>query len=146
MAGYSREAGSESADDGDPIDELFTLTDDEHDDAASPSLVPVVLAAVYCVVMPVVVGAWIASLLAAPDPTAGESVAQWLYGQYTELVLLTSGLAQASSGYLVTPDAAVWAGAVPLMIAAVGPAIVHALIFLITWWGIAELIRRKRPA
>jgi hypothetical protein len=135
-----------SESDGDDIGELFVLTDDAADDGPAPSIVPVVLAAVYCIVMPIVVGAWIAALLAAPDPSAGESVAQWLYGQYAERVLLTSGLAQASSDYLVTTDAAVWAGAVPLMIAAVGPAIVHAIVFVITWWGIAGLIRRRKPA
>ena len=135
-----------SESDGDDLGELFVMTDDAADDGPAPSIVPVVLAAVYCIVMPIVVGTWIAALLAAPDPSAGESVAQWLYGQYAERVLLTSGLAQASSDYLVTTDAAVWAGAVPLMIAAVGPAIVHALIFVIAWWGIAELIRRRRPA
>ena len=146
MTGFSHEADPDSADEGDPIDELFSSTSNEADDGPSPSIVPVVIAAVYCIVMPIVVGAWIAALLAAPDPSAGESVAQWLYGQYAERVLLTSGRAQASSDYLVTTDAAVWAGAVPLMIAAVGPAIVHALIFVIAWWGIAELIRRRRPA
>ena len=135
-----------SESDGDDLGELFVMTDDAADDGPAPSIVPVVLAAVYCIVMPIVVGTWIAALLAAPDPSAGESVAQWLYGQYAERVLLTSGLAQASSDYLVTTDAAVWAGAVPLMIAAVGPATVHALIFVIAWWGIAELIRRRRPA
>jgi hypothetical protein len=146
MTENSRDAGSESADDGDPIDELFTPTDDGRDDAHSPSLVPVVIAAVYCAVMPITVGAWIAFLLAAPDPSAGESAAHWLYGQYADRVLLTSGLAQAASGYLVEPDASVWAGSVPLMIAAVGPAIVHALVFVFSWWGVEALVRRGRGA
>lgn len=146
MTKRTRHDRSESNGGDGHIDELLDWTDDEPHDGPSPSLVPVTLAAVYCLVMPVVVGAWIAHLLAAPDPSAVESVAELVYGPYADRVLFMAGITQASSGYLLSTEASVWAGAVPLMIAAAGPAIVHALVFVLTWWGVAGLARRRRSS
>lgn len=146
MTKRTRQDRSESNGGAGHIDELLDWTNDEPHDGPSPSLVPVALASVYCLVMPVVLGAWIAHLLAAPDPSAGESVADLVYGPYADRVLFVAGISQASSGYLVAADASVWVGAVPLMIAAAGPAIAHALVFVLTWWGVAGLVCRRRSS
>ena len=126
------------------IDELLEKVDDHPSLRQPPSLVPVVIAVVYCMAMPVLVGAWLAHELAASDADFGESFARWLYAPLADLVLVAVGLATASIGYFVTPEIAVWAGAVPLTIAAVGPAVVHAFLLILTWWGVARLFQRKR--
>lgn len=111
--------------------------------APLPAL-PVALAVVYSVVMPVVFRAWLATALAAPDPAAAETIARWVYFPVGDIVLVLSGVMQAFSGYFVSDDAAVLVGSVPLVSSAVWPAIVHALIGIAIWWVIDRLVRTRR--
>lgn len=115
--------------------------------APFPAL-PVALAAVYCVAMPVVFGAWFATALAAPDPKAAEAAARWFYAPVGDIALVLSGVMQAFSGYLVSDDVAVLVGSVPLVVFAIGPVILHALIGLSMWWAIDRWgrTRRNRPS
>ena len=109
-----------------------------------PSKVPMFIAFLHLLITPVLLTVWLTRALQEPDRTSAEDFARLLFFPIGDPVLVASGVVQAFSGYFVANEVAIAFSAIPLFFGTLIPTALQAACFVLIWWGVSALARRRR--